>query len=115
MPWWSWVAIWGGLVVVLVVMLVLLGMMLFRKLMAVFTALGVLADRTELLQRAGEILDEQHRELALLVGLAETRRRREEVRARSRVRRDARHDARLVRARSIIAVDASSRRWFPEA
>ena len=45
MPWWSWLLIWSGLVIGLLMMLILFGVMLFRKLMTVVDALGDLGDQ----------------------------------------------------------------------
>ncbi|TXN31854.1 hypothetical protein [Lacisediminihabitans profunda] len=114
MPWWSWLIIWVVLGLALLVMLGLFGWQLFRKVLAVFGALEALAAKTELLESAGETLDEQHATLALLQKRSEVVARRDRVRQQAADRRQARHDARLDRARRITAVDANTRRWFED-
>jgi hypothetical protein len=114
MPWWSWVVIWAGLTVALLVMLGLMVRWLFHKLMSVFGELEALADRAKLLDAASETLDEQHFDRAVLLERSEVVARREYVRSRSRERKEARHVARLNRARAITRLDASTRQWFKE-
>jgi hypothetical protein len=58
MPWWSWILIWGGLVLVLLAMLALLSWWLFRKAVAVMDELGQLADKTDALGRISDELAE---------------------------------------------------------
>ncbi|HAM27177.1 MAG TPA: hypothetical protein DCP11_10920 [Microbacteriaceae bacterium] len=112
MPWWSWLLIWGLLVAALLAMLGYFGWLLFRKGVAVFGALETLAAKSELLEAAGETLDDQRTTLALLQKRSEVVARRGLVRERALERRRARHDARLDRARRITSLDASTRRWF---
>jgi hypothetical protein len=114
MPWWSWLIIWVVLVLALLVMLGLFGWQLFRKVVAVFASLEALASTTELLESAGETLDDQHTTLALLQKRSEVVARRDRVREQAGERRRARHDARLDRARRITAVDANARHWFED-
>lgn len=115
MPWWSWVVIWVVLALALVAMFALMGIRLFRKGVAVFDELEILAGTLEILDEASDSLDDarvQREQLALLVGTEETRRRRAAVRSAALDRRDARHDARIDRGRRITSVDASTRGWF---
>jgi hypothetical protein len=56
MPWWSWILIWGGLVLALLAMLALLSWWLFRKAVAVMHDLGELVDKTEALGRLSDQL-----------------------------------------------------------
>jgi len=58
MPWWSWILIWGGLVLALLAMLALLSWWLFRKAVGVMEELGQLAEKTEALGRMSEQLAE---------------------------------------------------------
>jgi hypothetical protein len=99
MPWWSWLIIWAFLAIG------------FLAMLALF-ALEKLAMLTEVLGTAGTILDDQRADIAVLLGLAEVRRRRARVRNASTARRAARRDTRIIRAKSLIAVDASKRSWF---
>ncbi|MCU1556952.1 MAG: hypothetical protein JWN09_947 [Microbacteriaceae bacterium] len=114
MPWWSWIIIWAGLGLALLLMLGLMAWWLFRKLMALFRELELLADRAEILETANETLAEQRFERAILLKRSEVVARREYVRSRSRERRHNRHVARLDRARTITRLDASSRQWFTD-
>ncbi|MHB1172786.1 MAG: hypothetical protein ACYCZY_09900 [Lacisediminihabitans sp.] len=112
MPWWSWTAIWAGLVLLMVAMLVVFAVRIFRKIVAVFDEFESLSARTEILDRAGEILDDQRQELAILAKYADVRRRRARAREEATARRQSRHQTRLARARALIAVDATQRSWF---
>lgn len=112
MPWWSWIIIWSGLVIALLVMFALFGLTLFRKGVALAKELATTAATMELLDRASHVVADQHSELAILQTQAEVRARRDLVRARSAERKSARHDARIDRARRIIRVDANGREWF---
>ncbi len=112
MPWWSWLIIWVVLSLALIAVFVLMGIRLFRKGVAVFAELEVLADKLDILDAASDAAEETGEQLAILAGSEETRRRRALVRAAALERRDGRHDARLARGRRITTVDASTRRWF---
>jgi hypothetical protein len=112
MPWWSWLVIWVLLALALVGMLTLMAFRLVRKGLAVLGELDVLASKLEILDREGDELDGQQRQLAILVGAAKMRERRALVRAAALERRARRREARLVRARALTAVDASTREWF---
>ncbi len=114
MPWWSWVVIWVALALALLGMLVWMAVRLFRKAGAVLDELDALASAAELLDRAAEVATEQHTELAILVGAEEMRRRRALVRADALARRSARRAARIIRAKALTRVDASTREWFSE-
>jgi len=111
-PWWSWLIIWAFLAFAFLAMLVLFAIALFRKTLAVMAALERLAMLSEILGTAHSIIDDQRADIAVLLGLAEVRRRRERVRNASAARRSARHEMRIARAKSLIAVDASKRSWF---
>jgi hypothetical protein len=112
MPWWSWLVIWVCLTLALIAMLIVSAWRLFRKAMAVFTELGVLAEKTELLESVSAAAEEQTAQVAILQRLSDVQSRRRLVRDASRARRDARHRARLDRARSLTRFDASTREWF---
>jgi hypothetical protein len=114
MPWWSWILIWGGLSLLLVMMLAAFGWLLFRKALAVFGALEALAALAGLLHNADEILTDQ-RQLLSILDRGAIRRRRDQVREQAMARRQDRHDRRISRAKALIAVDASKQGWFGRA
>jgi len=114
--WWGWLLIWLGLGLTLIAMLVLVGLVLFRKLMAMFAALETLTAKLEILDRVSDLADEQREHverLAILAGEDATRERRDRVRDATRARKDARHDKRIARGKALLKVDASARKWFP--
>ncbi|MCU1403538.1 MAG: hypothetical protein JWM70_1862 [Microbacteriaceae bacterium] len=111
MPWWSWFLIWGGLSLLLLMMLAAFGWLLFRKVMAVFGALEALGALAGLLHDADDILTDQRERISILDRGA-IRRRRDRVRELAMLRRQWRHDTRIARAKALIAVDASQREWF---
>lgn len=115
MPWWAWLVIWGSLGLALIAVLVVSAWLLFRKALGVLDDLGDLAGKAELLDRAEDVMEDQATELAILLGAAETRRRRDLIRTAALERRDARRRGRLDRARSLIRTDASARDWFPSS
>ncbi len=112
MPWWSWIVIWVVLALLLIGMLVFMAIRLFRKGVGVLDELAVLASKAELLDGVADAVEEQREQLAILAGAKATRQRREFVRSAALERKAARHDARIARAKRIIAVDAGSREWF---
>lgn len=112
MPWWSWLVIWVLLVVGLLGMLAFFAFRLFRKAVQVFTDLGDLTEKVELLDAASDEPEPVRFERAILQRRAVVAARRELVRERSSDRRAARREARIDRGRALTRVDASSRRWF---
>lgn len=112
MPWWSWLVIWACLLVALVGVIVVAAWRLFRKAMAVLAELGTLAQKAELLDAVADAAEDQRAEIAVLQKYAEVQARRRFVREEAASRRAARHRGRLDRAKSMIRVDASARRWF---
>jgi hypothetical protein len=109
-PWWGWIAIWGGLVLALVAMLVLFAWWLFRKAMVVLDDLADLGDVTSALDDVDDTPPRRARP-AVLDDLATVRAAREARVARRDVRRSDRRDRRMARARRITSVDASTTRW----
>jgi hypothetical protein len=114
MPWWSWILIWAGLSLLLMLMLAAFALLLFRKVIALFAALEALAALAGLLRDRGEGITDQHERLSIL-DLAAIRRRRDQVREQALTRRQWRHDRRIARAKALIAVDASQQEWFTRA
>jgi len=105
MPWWSWLVIWGALVVALLALLVWQGIRLFRKFMAAVHALGELADKTSVLeQHADELGDHQFRAAAFQSAARLSYERRQNA-ARRADRRQAHRDARVQRGKLITKAD----------
>lgn len=107
MPWWSWVLIWTGLVLVLLVVLALCGLSLFRKAKLLFGEVEHLQQLLDSLApeadaRVAPIPDP---ESAILRGAAAVERERREIRDDIDERKLARNEARLARARALITAD----------
>jgi hypothetical protein len=113
MPWWGWLLIWAGLTLALLGVLALFAVLLFGKVRAIALELERLASLAMILDRAGDILDDQRAEIAVLANIAEVRRRRERVRFAASLRRQARRRDSIQRAKELLRVDASQRDWFP--
>ena len=113
MPWWGWTIIWALLSLALLGMLALFAVSLFRKLTAIAIELEHLASQTARLDQTNRVLDDQRRELAILTGYLEVRRRRERVRSAALLRKQARRRASIQRAKELIRVDATQKDWFP--
>ena len=108
-PWWGWIAIWSGLVLVLAATLVLFGWWLFRKAMRLLDDVGGLAEKTELLNFDDSELPRQTR--AVLADLRVIRAREDARRSHRARRRGERHRRRMDRARRITSADASQQQW----
>lgn len=107
MPWWSWVLIWAGLVLVLLVVLALCALQLWRK------ARGLMEEADELQRLLDELAARADAlaapagppENAITRGLGAVELDRARIRADIDDRKLARHEARLARARRIISAD----------
>lgn len=120
MPWWSWVLIWTGLVLMLLGMLAWFGVTLFRKVMVLADAVGALGDLVggldpgpvaETKRPLRPAIFEDWNELALTVDLQRTARER---------RRQERRDRRIVRGKlmqhgPIVRPDPPMKRTHPHA
>lgn len=108
MPWWSWVLIWGGLVVLLVTVLVVGAIWLYRKGASVLAELERLDTLTAAAQEqlvTNQPERHESKAAAMLRPMAEVRAdRRTHLRERDS-RREARRDARIARAKALIAAD----------
>lgn len=107
MPWWSWVLIWTGLVLVLLVVLALCAVSLYRKVMALlaeFETLQQLLDEQAAVAEA-LVAPVPDPESAILRGAAAVERERRLVREDIDERKHARHEARLARGRALIKAD----------
>ncbi|RRJ87168.1 hypothetical protein EG850_04920 [Gulosibacter macacae] len=107
MPWWSWVLIWTGLVVLLLAVLVLGAIWLYRKAMAASAEF----DRLEQVQAEFASLAEQRvtpyqpRKIALLRDLDDVQRERDARAERRDERRELRREAKLARAHALTHAD----------
>lgn len=107
MPWWSWVVIWAGLVVLLLVVLALVAWRVLRKAQAAMAEL----DRWERIREeyaasAEELVPEFHaRASALLRDFDSVVAERDAHIAERDARRERRREARLSRARRLIRAD----------
>ncbi|NYF10648.1 hypothetical protein HDC94_001804 [Leifsonia sp. AK011] len=109
MPWWSWVLIWTGLVVLLLVVLGLAVWWLFRKFLVLLDDVASLADRASLIDPPdAELVRPQ---LAILAEVSAIHAREDARRTHRAQRRESRRAARLARAARITAVDASRVQW----
>ena len=109
-PWWGWIAIWGGLVLALVAVLGLFAWWLFRKGMVVLDNLDDLYDVTARLDEADDTPPPRARP-AVLDDLHAVRAARAARVARRNARRSDRYDRRMARAKRITRVDATTVRW----
>jgi len=108
MPWWSWILIWGGLVLALLAMLVLMAWWLFRKAVGVLDELGQLAEKTELLSRmSDELTDVETAPFvpAVLLDRAAVAAQRSARELAREQRKHARREKRITRARLLIRAD----------
>ena len=107
MPWWSWVLIWTGLVVLLLAVLVLGAIHLWRKMQG---ALSEFERFSELESEFAALVDErvtayEPRPIALLRDPAEVRAEREFEAEAADDRRWARRERKLARARALTHAD----------
>ena len=107
MPWWSWVLIWTGLVVLLLAVLALGVVHLWRKGSAAFDELerlqGLEREFDELV--AERVTPFEPAEPALLRPYAAVAAEREEIALARAERREARREARLARGRALTKAD----------
>ncbi len=109
MPWWSWVLIWAGLVIVLLLVLGLAAWWLFRKFLTLLDDVSTLADRAALIDpEDAELIRPQ---LAVLAEVSAVRAREDARREHRAERKQRRHETRMARAHRIASVDASQVRW----
>ena len=111
MPWWSWLLIWGGLVLALVALLASFAWLLLRKFLVLVDDLGALAEKTAVLGTAATDPALPRPELAVLADFRAVRARREQRVRRAVDLRRLRHVRRLARARAITSVDPTTVEW----
>jgi hypothetical protein len=112
MAWWVWLVIWGVLFLALLGMLAFFAVRLFRKVVKVFESLGDLASQADVLDAADDWSPGEAPPIALLQKRSAVVARRDLERERLEDRRAARHERRIIRARTLIGADANSRKWF---
>ena len=108
MPWWSWILIWGGLVLALLAMLALLSWWLFRKAVGVLDELGRLTEKTEMLSRMSDELEDVEAPRFVPAVLLEHAEVAASHHARVLAREDrrrARREKRITRARMLTRAD----------
>jgi hypothetical protein len=107
MPWWSWLVIWGVLVLGLLGMLALFAVWLFRKLMAAGAEVSDLAEKADILSRRAEELRDPPFHASVFDDASELRGERELAKAERANARQARSDARVRRGKLLTSADPS--------
>lgn len=107
MPWWSWVLIWSGLVLVLLGVLGLIAWSLAKKLLALQGELAHLSELLiELEARAEQLVTvSEPARPAIVRGREAVAAERRSLRRRLDIRRDARRAARIERGRMLTTAD----------
>lgn len=105
MPWWSWLVIWGVLVLALLGMLAFFAVRLFRKLMAAAAEVTALAEKAQVLSQRADELREVPFRAAVFQDADELRAGREQALADRAVARQARRDARVRRGKLLVNAD----------
>jgi hypothetical protein len=114
MAWWSWIVIWGVLVILTLGMLAWQGYRLFRKFLATLEALGDLADRVSDLGANVEALQPERRVPAIFANPHVLQAARQQHRAIRAHERQARRD-RLIRQGKLLQRAPLSQRTPPNA
>jgi hypothetical protein len=105
MPWWSWLVIWGVLVVALLALLAWQAIRLFGKFMGAMRALGELAEKASVLERQADAIGERRFQAAAFQSAARLSYERRQDAARRADRRQAHREARVQRGRLITKAD----------
>ena len=116
MPWWSWVLIWTGLVVLLLAVLGYGAYWLWQKLQAALTELERLEElRSEFEALAMERVPEYApRQVSLLRNLMAVRAEREAEAEAAEERREARRERKLARAHALTHADPMQYAYLTE-
>lgn len=114
MPWWSWVVIWGVLILLTLGMLAWQGFRLFRSFMTTLDALGELADKTSVLSANAEELAPDRFSPAIFGNRVLLARAVEAQRRDRATARQARRD-RLVKRGKLLQRAPVSQRTSPNA
>lgn len=107
MPWWSWVLIWTGLVLVLLATLAILGVHLYRKAMALMAEVGRLSDLQAQLAEQADAVVKPYEPVpnAIVRGQAQVELERRGLRAIRYARSAQRREARIAHARELTTAD----------
>ncbi|WP_223690536.1 hypothetical protein [Leifsonia poae] len=105
MPWWSWIVIWGTLILAFLGMLVFFAVHLFRKLMAAGREVGALAEKAEVLSRRADELRDPPFHSAVFDDASRLSAERDQARADRRFARQSRSDARVRRGKLLVNAD----------
>jgi hypothetical protein len=105
MPWWSWIVIWSSLGLLAAATLVLLGYRIVMKVMTMFSALGDLADKTELLEAQTDALINEQARSAVFADPAELASVRRAQKTERRRRRQMRRELRVLRGKIMVKAD----------
>lgn|GEM_PF-1480581 len=108
-PWWGWIAIWAGLVLLLLMVLVVITLVLFRKAMRVLSEASTMASKLDILEP--EVLELEPHDTAVLAEMERIRERYDAQRRRRESLRLHRRERRLQRARRITRLDPTTVKW----
>ncbi|MDQ1582262.1 MAG: hypothetical protein QOF36_316 [Microbacteriaceae bacterium] len=106
MPWWSWILIWGALVLGLLGMLVWLSLRLFAKFGRALVAFGDLAEKVSALEALVDEVTDPF-EPAALADARVLRHAREEHRDARDRRRQTRRDSLVNRGKLLVKADSA--------
>ena len=109
MPWWSWLVIWGVLVLAMLAMLGFFAWWIFRKFVKLSESVSGLFELGEGFDVADPQLSPPA--LAVLANLKDVRAREEQRKAHHAARAWHSRERRWARARAIMRIDASLVRW----
>lgn len=105
MPWWSWVVIWGGLVLLLIGVLGFLTYRIVIKLFSTLGALGELAEKAELLETNAQNLADEAQVSAVFSSASQQAAARRAILSERRFRRQTRREARVQRGKLLVKAD----------
>ncbi|MEO8907398.1 MAG: hypothetical protein ABI310_04900 [Microbacteriaceae bacterium] len=105
MPWWSWIVIWGCLVLAAIAAFVWLGYRIVTKFLAALHALEDLAAKTDVLQAHAESLATEHGSPAVFVDAALLGEQRRTQRAERAHWRQTRREARVREGKILVTAD----------
>jgi uncharacterized membrane protein YccC len=106
MPWWSWILIWGALVLALLGMLVWLSFRLVTKFGRTVVAFGDLAEKSSALEALVDEVTDRF-EPAVLADATELRHAREQQRSDRDRRRQTRRDSSVKRGKLLVNADTA--------
>ncbi|MDQ1577161.1 MAG: hypothetical protein QOH55_2311 [Microbacteriaceae bacterium] len=106
MPWWSWILLWGALVLAMLGILGWLSFRLFTKFGRALVAFGDLAEKASALEAlVDEVADSF--EPAVLADAAALRHAREQQQTDRERRRQTRRDSRVRRGKLLVKADTA--------